>query len=588
VKEAKAKVISFVGASSSQLFWFILIAWSAMSVVGASRSAFGGHADATNTLTVAKNLLAGNGFTVNYVWAFFHLRPIPHPEDTWPLFYPTLVAISMAIFGNNPLGWRVPNILLVVLTTFLVRRISLEIFKQRSIANLTGVLYLALGPSDTISIFNNTLLTFLFVLACYLAAKLTLRPTGGRMFRLGLSFGALLLAKPDSVFVVAGISLGIVLLFLLEEKSFDRAAIFRPLYRVALPLVIALALWSPWLCRNYIVFGDPLFAEPRSLRIFHRHNNEVFPHEEAYAVRPPPEISEIIHRYDGVLPWLWTEGTIVYDGARRLLFSELGLLAFASLMIAASERHWTRFEIRLVGVSLAGFICHAGFLLLHFYYVKRYFFPYLPILLVFVIGHVVQRVRGVSTLPRLVYSAAITVVVLVLAVPQAKQLIKPFRHGLPVPPDVEWIRKNIPPDSRVMTRDPWESYFHTEREAVMIPWGPLQDVKRIMKLYEVRYLVLRKPSRRPEQLEALLQKNEDGIVKVFEADSFVVFRADFERCEEGGIVQNEVADRDEPSSADFGRHAVMQRDAGARAAVQALDGSRGILEGAVRSDSGGR
>lgn len=29
--------------------------------------------------------------------------------------------------------------------------------------------------------------------------------------------------------------------------------------------------------------------------------------------------------------------------------------------------------------------------------------------------------------------------------------------------------------------------------------------------------------------EALLQKSEDGIVKVFEADSFVVFRADLER-----------------------------------------------------------
>ena len=140
---------SFLGrlASLSLLFWSILLAWSAVSIVGASRSAFGGHADASNTLTVARNLLAGDGFTVNYVWAFFHLRPIPHPEDSWPLFYPALVAISMAIFGNNPLGWRVPNILLLVLTTCLLRRISLDIYKQRSIANLTGVLYLALGPS---------------------------------------------------------------------------------------------------------------------------------------------------------------------------------------------------------------------------------------------------------------------------------------------------------------------------------------------------------------------------------------------------------------------------------------------------------
>jgi hypothetical protein len=77
-----------------------LLAWSAVSITGASRPAFGGHADASNTLMVAKNLLAGNGFAVNYVWAFFHLPPIPHPEDGWPLFYPTLVAISIAILGT--------------------------------------------------------------------------------------------------------------------------------------------------------------------------------------------------------------------------------------------------------------------------------------------------------------------------------------------------------------------------------------------------------------------------------------------------------------------------------------------------------
>jgi hypothetical protein len=54
-----------------------------------------------------------------------------------------------------------------------------------------------------------------------------------------------------------------------------------------------------------------------------------------------------------------------------------------------------------------------------------------------------------------------------------------------------WLDANIPPDAAVMTRIPWQLNWHTKRPAVMIPnTGDMDTLLTIARHYDAEYLVL--------------------------------------------------------------------------------------------------
>ena len=74
-----------------------------------------GPADYADNAVVARNLVAGRGYVVDYVAQFYKDYPgITHPAETWPILQPTLIAPFFLLFG--PVGWaaRLPHLLLLL------------------------------------------------------------------------------------------------------------------------------------------------------------------------------------------------------------------------------------------------------------------------------------------------------------------------------------------------------------------------------------------------------------------------------------------------------------------------------------------
>jgi hypothetical protein len=71
-----------------------------------------------------------------------------------------------------------------------------------------------------------------------------------------------------------------------------------------------------------------------------------------------------------------------------------------------------------------------------------------------------------------------------------------------------WLAANTPPDAVVMSRDPWELNWYSRRKVVMIPWGPLEDIRTAGRQYGVDYLWVGGPSWRfrRNQVEPLLDQ----------------------------------------------------------------------------------
>lgn len=528
---------------STGFFFLGLAIWAGAAGSVAARSSYAGHADASNAAIVARNLVRGQGYSVGYVWHFVRKQSIPRSEDERPLLFPTLLAASMATLGDHPLAWRLPNILLVVGTVLVLRALSLKVYGRPTVANLTALAYLLLGQYQPIQLLNNTLNTFLATSLLFVAALASFQDSWGYRVGVGVLGGLALLARPENILLV-----GLVAICLAwwgarrgtsATESHDP---IRPLWatflRTAFPvLLIALAVWSPWLVRNQVLFGHVLHFD-RSLAIPFRYDwfgpqspapAAVMAPDEGYALRydRPFTVREIIGRAGGVYPWIRVETLVVLGHLQAIMRSVLGLLGVLACVLACTKSHWGDLERRLLGICGLAFFGFVSFMITRLHHEERYYFPYIPIALAFVVGRLHALIVSVpSARLRRGCSAMAVLFLSLLSAQNVRDSVAMLRHGGEgVPSDVQWVATNVPPGSRVMTRDPWETHFHTEREAVMIPYGTAADILSVMKEYDVEFLVVRKASRRPGLVETLHREMANGLLKkVFEQDDFVAFR----------------------------------------------------------------
>jgi hypothetical protein len=176
----------------------MLLAWLGVSGFQARRFEFGAELDAGNALTLAQNLVAGRGYTIDFIWHFYGRMPIPQPEDTWSPGYLTVQAGSLAPFGNNPVSRRIPDIVCAGCLSLLLVYISGSLYKDRVSALVTGALFLLIGPYQVLDILNNTLLSFLVTLTLFISARFAVQPRWAGAAGLGIVCGCLMLVNEDS------------------------------------------------------------------------------------------------------------------------------------------------------------------------------------------------------------------------------------------------------------------------------------------------------------------------------------------------------------------------------------------------------
>lgn len=245
------------------------------------------------------------------------------------------LTLSMKVFGDNPFGWRLRNILMSTLSCLLLTLLAKEIFKDRAIALLSGVFY-ALDPLE-VAIARSTYedpgsVTF-FLLFFYLSLRY-IRRDDRILPAVGLALGCSIAGR--WYYAPAA---SVIILYMLhvrfwrEDRSLRRAA-----YIVSstafLGAAAYFAFYIPWFSRGYGL-GDFMPMQFDALRELANTDRSSF--------------SAVLGESGKPIKWfLWPEVVLFMDspgeaGSRMLMFSNnppvwLLTLPAAGLLARAAMR----------------------------------------------------------------------------------------------------------------------------------------------------------------------------------------------------------------------------------------------------------
>ncbi|MGB9633283.1 MAG: ArnT family glycosyltransferase, partial [Chloroflexaceae bacterium] len=281
------------------LFGTIWIGYAALVV---SRMPYVGHADYADNAVVARNLVAGRGWVVDYVTQFYRLNDgLTRPQETWPLLQPLWIAPFFLVFGPSSWAAKIPNLVFDALLLALVYHIGAW-FWDRRVGLVAAVFVLTNYLFFRLTIYATSDLAFVvFSMGAVYALYRSQTPSAGagspeadrsattstpprghggqdappaargawRWLALsGLLTGLMMLQKPSG----AMIALGMGLWFLGQRWPGSWAALRRALHpagmaRLLGPVVLwsalALLVLSPYLARNIRLFGQPVYSTER-------------------------------------------------------------------------------------------------------------------------------------------------------------------------------------------------------------------------------------------------------------------------------------------------------------------------------------
>lgn len=318
-------IVGLLGSQRGALIMLLLLGgiWLAYEALVVFKLPYVGHADYADNAVVARNLVAGRGWVVDYVTQFYQLYDgVTRPQETWPLLQPVWIAPFLAIFGPQAWAAKIPNLIFNLILLLLIYRIGTQLWDRRvgvtaAILTLTNHLFFKLTIYTTSDL--------AFVVFALGAIYLLYRATGDRrpptadiygrsMGRLGLRrfvpgtslpsagsdmnaspccapagwsmilrrssvvqrpwllvgsgvlTGLMMLQKPSGAMIAVG--MGLWLLAHIRRPSHDHVVYWSSVVRqwavVGLVWAVpALLILSPYVVRNLALFGAPVYSTER-------------------------------------------------------------------------------------------------------------------------------------------------------------------------------------------------------------------------------------------------------------------------------------------------------------------------------------
>jgi hypothetical protein len=223
--------------------------------------------DTAYYVSVARNLVDGQGLVSNAIWSY-GTPPLQFPRDAFEVWLPLpafLAAVPMLVFGTGFHAAQVSNVLIGALVPVLAWRLAADVAEEQAMP--TGrARTLAIGTGLTVIVSlplllhgvlpdSTTPFTVLALGACLLMTRLVrdprrARPGDRRLVALGILFGLAALTRNEFLW------LGLVWVVVAwRAPSTDRAERIR---LVVAPAVVGFVILAPWLVRDWVVFGNPL------------------------------------------------------------------------------------------------------------------------------------------------------------------------------------------------------------------------------------------------------------------------------------------------------------------------------------------
>lgn len=515
------------------------------------------HADYADNAVVARNLVQGRGFSVDYVAQFYRDWPtVRHPAETWPPLQPLMIAVAFAVFGVSVGVAKLPNLLIMIGLLVLVFRVGRSLWSPR--VGLLAALLIAFNPAlfdGVVYPLNDTAFTLLsfgcLVLFGLLgeswvesglpappmlggtrslpAAQAADEPPlslsarspqqGGaipRWLLLGLLAGLLLLCKPSGALLLAGG--GAWVLWRGWRGGYLRAVLLGG----AIAAVVAAAVWLPWGIRNQLTFGVPFYStESQDAWILEYRDWENIYKVYAGRIELPHPRLLVGYGFDAVSGKIVQQFKEIWRDLREGEILPLLLLApFVLGAIVARGR-----QRAILAALGAGVALYTLFIATYWHYEQRYTLFLIPWGALFgAAGLWWLHDRLAEARNRALAGLTVLVVLGMLLAPQWATLRDNWSADLRISNPLIvawWVRDNTPADAIVMTRNPWELSFHSERRSVMIPFDNIATIKEIGQRYGVTYLQLdhlnERALRRPD-LDPLYAGTEEwnGFRKVYD------------------------------------------------------------------------
>lgn len=240
----------------------------AARILGAWSVVFPKPEDTAYYVAVARNILEGRGLVVDALWSY-HTPPlvvVGRPAfEVWLPLPSFLAALPMAVLGPTFRAAQVSSILVGAIVPVLAWRLAADVAAERGLpagrartlalgAGLTAAVHLPLVLHSALP--DSTMpFTVLALGACLVMARLIrdprpVRAGDRRLLLLGLLLGLAALARNEAA-LLALVWAGLA--WLTAGRSRHRRLVL-----VAVPAVVALAIFAPWAWRDWVVFGTPL------------------------------------------------------------------------------------------------------------------------------------------------------------------------------------------------------------------------------------------------------------------------------------------------------------------------------------------
>jgi len=223
--------------------------------------------DTAYYVSVARNLVDGQGLVSNAIWSY-GTPPLQFPRDAFEVWLPLptfLAAVPMFLFGTGFHAAQVGNVLIGALVPVLAWRLAADVAEEQAMP--TGrARTLAIGTGLTVIVSlplllhgvlpdSTTPFTVLALAACLLMTRLVrdprrARPGDRRLVALGILFGLAALTRNEFLW------LGLVWVVVAWRAPFTGRA--ERIRLIVAPAIVGFVILAPWLVRDWVVFGNPL------------------------------------------------------------------------------------------------------------------------------------------------------------------------------------------------------------------------------------------------------------------------------------------------------------------------------------------
>ncbi|HIK00303.1 TPA: glycosyltransferase family 39 protein [archaeon] len=216
----------------------------------------------TNTLSalavgytnLADNLLKGKGFVLDYIDQYYvKFDSIPHPEEWGFPMMGILTAPFIALFGKTALAAKLPTLIIgTIFFPVLVYYLGREFFDKKVgfLAAVSVLFYVR--TFDLILNGQRDMACAFFALAgIYFFYKGMNEDQAKYFYLMGIFLGVAYLTRQTALIIFPTL----LLAYYLIKKRFELNLIYG--------LVLGVLVISPWLIKNYLIFGDPFFSANR-------------------------------------------------------------------------------------------------------------------------------------------------------------------------------------------------------------------------------------------------------------------------------------------------------------------------------------